>query len=241
MNIFQRISTLVSANVNHMLDKAEDPEVMVKQLIRDMEEGIIELRRETVRAIGAHKQLDKKLDMGYKQQADLEEKAGLALGRGEEDLARQILARKLEIGATLETLERDNIRAKDLAERLKSDLTRLEDQVQVARRKKEELIRRKLSAEARMRTQDALTKSRDALGALGNTVDGIDGATRPLDSYQDKVLQMDAAAEAEEELFNNGSEKLLELEKLTREKAVEDELARLKKQLGSGEQSSEEQ
>ena len=233
MSIFQRISQLISANINHILDKAEEPEVMVKQLIRDMEEGIIELRRETVRAIGTQKQLSKKLEMGRAQQQDLDKKAVLVLESGDEELARKVLEKKLDLEKSIEHLEKDQASAEQLAERLKSDLTRLEDQVQVARRKKEELIRRKLSAEARIRTQEALNKSHEALGALGNSVDRVDSATSKLDDYQDKILQMEAEAEAEEELSALDDSKLAELEKLSREKAVEDELARLKAQLDS--------
>ena len=61
MSVFGRISKLISANINSLLDQAEDPELMVKQLIRDMEESIIELRRETVRAVARQKQLEKQI------------------------------------------------------------------------------------------------------------------------------------------------------------------------------------
>ena len=97
MNIFQRISKLMSAEINNLLDKAEDPEVMVKQIIRDMEESIIELRRETIKAIAQEKQVEKKLSLEKGAVGDLETKAGKALEMNDETLARQILTRKLDV------------------------------------------------------------------------------------------------------------------------------------------------
>ncbi|MCA9436937.1 MAG: PspA/IM30 family protein, partial [Candidatus Omnitrophica bacterium] len=61
MNLIERISRLISANINHLLDQAEDPELMVKQMIRDMEGSIVELRRETVRGVARVKQIEKQI------------------------------------------------------------------------------------------------------------------------------------------------------------------------------------
>lgn len=231
MSIFQRITKLLSANINHMLDKAEDPEVMVKQIIREMEESIIELRRETVKSISAEKQLQQKIEMAKKREKDLDSKAALALAEGDEDFARKILEKKLEVQNSLEHLQRDLGSAANLAEKLKGDLTKLEDQVQIARRKKEELIRRKRSAEAKMRTHEALKKSRDAMSAIADADASINEHTGAIESYRDKILQMEAEAEATEELLNMDTKKELNLEKMTRDRAVEDELAKLKAKL----------
>ncbi|MGH1362500.1 MAG: PspA/IM30 family protein [Calditrichia bacterium] len=231
MNIFQRISKLLSANINHVLDKAEDPEVMVKQIIRDMEESIIELRRETVKAIGQQKQLEKQLHAAEDLSNDLEEKAGAALASGKEDVAREILAKRFEREEAIDTLKNDHKSAELLASQLKGDLFKLEDQVQIARRKKEELIRRKRSAEAQLRTQHALQKSRDAFNALTGSISDINthGGDQ-IESYEQDIMQLEAEAEAAQEMMDMQSSDI-DLRKLAKDKAIEDELEKLKKKL----------
>lgn len=240
MNILQRISKLISANVNHMLDAAEDPEVMVKQLIRDMEESIIELRRETVKAIGQQKQLEKKIEMTRGQAEVLEKKAAAALESGDEEFARQIITKKLELDNRVSALETEIETATALAEKMKENLDKLEDQVQTARRKKEELIRRKLAADAQMRTQSALKKSREAMGSISSSISDLD-SIKALESYEDKILQMEAEAEASEELLKLESadkEKEIDLDKAMKDKSVEDALAQLKKKLAGKKKDS---
>lgn len=234
MNIFQRISKLVEANINNMLDKAEDPEVMVRQLIREMEESIIELRRETVKSIGAKKHLEKKIQLNRDREAELENKAALALESGKETLARDLLSKKLASDQARNHLEEELKTATYLAEKIKEDLIKLEDQVQIARRKKEEIIRRKLAAERHLRSSEALQKSRNALDAITGTSINEDEHINAIESYKDKILMMEAEAEAAEELLNPGKDEEAELEKMIQKKAVDSELARLKKQLTEG-------
>lgn len=237
MNIFQRITNLVEANVNSMLDKAEDPEVMVRQLIREMEESIIELRRETVKAVGARKLLEKKMLLLNDKSADLQQKATLALENGNEDLARKLLEQKIDIEKENNQLANEVETATYLADKMKQDLVKLEDQVQIARRQKEELIRRKLAAERKMNATGAIRKTRDALEALTGATNSADANINAIEAQKDKILQLEAEAEAMEELMEGKSadaESEKELEKMIQNKAVEDELAKLKKMLSDG-------
>ena len=237
MNIFQRITKLVEANVNSMLDKAEDPEVMVRQLIREMEESIIELRRETVKAVGARKLLEKKMQLLNEKSADLQQKATLALENGNEDLARKLLEQKIDVEKENSQLANEVETATYLAEKMKQDLVKLEDQVQIARRQKEELIRRKLAAERKMNATGAIRKTRDALEALTGATNSADANINAIEAQKDKILQLEAEAEAMEELMEGKSadaESEKELEKMIQNKAVEDELAKLKKMLSDG-------
>ena len=237
MNIFQRITKLVEANVNSMLDKAEDPEVMVRQIIREMEESIIELRRETVKAVGARKLLEKKMKLLNEKSADLQQKATLALENGNEDLARKLLEQKIDVEKENSQLANEVETATYLAEKMKQDLVKLEDQVQIARRQKEELIRRKLAAERKMNATGAIRKTRDALEALTGATNSADANINAIEAQKDKILQLEAEAEAMEELMEGKSadaESEKELEKMIQNKAVEDELAKLKKMLSDG-------
>ncbi len=231
MNIFQRISKLMSAEINNLLDKAEDPEVMVKQIIRDMEESIIDLRRETVKAIAQQKQVEKKLILEKGSIGDLEAKAGKALELNDEALARQILTRKLDVEKKIKGYEENLKNAKGLASQLKQDLAQMEDKVQAARRKKEELIRRKRAAEAKQRTNDAMQKGRDMMNALSSSVENINAKGEALESYEDKIRMLEAQLEAEEELEDLAYKKEAELDKMVKDKKVEDELKKLKEKV----------
>ena len=170
MTVLQRISTLITANINHLLDQAEDPEVLVKQLIREMEESIVDVRRETVRAVARHKHLEKQIGGAGEQMDELESKARLVLARGDEARARTLLARKLRLAEQREALERERVSASELAAGLKGDLSRLEDQVQVARRKRDELVRRKRGAQAQLRMQEASRRSADTLRSVAGAM-----------------------------------------------------------------------
>jgi phage shock protein A len=230
MSVLNRVSKLMTANINHLLDQAEDPEVMIKQLVRDMEASIVELRRETVSAVAREKRLVKKIHAADELARELEKKAGLALDKGNEELARDILAKKLQTTRSGEALTEELRGARDLAERLKADLVRMEDQAGLARRKQEELIRRKRAAEAQLRTQDAARRSAEAVGAASDRLSGLNQSASAFDAYSESILTIEAEAEATRELSTTGDDKELELEKITAEAEVDDELERLKQE-----------
>jgi phage shock protein A len=230
MKILKRISKLISANINHMLDEAEDPEVMVKEIIRDMEASIIELRRETVRAIAREKQLQKQKEAAKGMALDLEGQVKLALEKDDEDLAKKLVGKKLNTEKTRLSLEKELEGATSLALQLKSDLSRLEDQVQLARRKKDELIRRKKAADAQMRTVDATQRSTDAIRAATQSIAGVAHSGETLETYEDAIMKSEAEAEAAKELLSADLEKEIELQKYAEEKEIEKELARIRGQ-----------
>jgi len=226
MKILARMSRLISANINHLLDQAEDPEVMVKEIIRNMEESIIELRRETVKAVASQKQLQKQIQTARELIADLEEKARLVLKKNDEELARRVLAKKLHTEKTVVTLEVELKSATEIANQLKNDLAKLEDQVQVARRKKDELIRRKRSAESQIRTHEAARKSAEVIAAASGTISEYSAGG--LDQYEDAIVRLEAEAEAVQEVLRTQIETELDLQKLAEENLIEEELQRLK-------------
>jgi phage shock protein A len=228
MSVFGRISKLISANINNMLDQAEDPELMVKELIREMEESIIELRRETVRAVARQKQLEKQIQAAGDLTHELEEKAALALRKGDEGLARQAVGRKLLTERTREALARELEGASSVAGRLKEDLARLEDQAQSARRKRDELIRRKRAAESQLRSQEAARRSAATLNAATESIGRVAQTGQAFESYAEQISQMEAEAEAAHEVLDSAIERELDLQKLTDDNAIEEELERLR-------------
>ncbi|MFQ5822602.1 MAG: PspA/IM30 family protein [bacterium] len=229
MNLLKRISELITANINHLLDQAEEPEVMVKQIIRDMEESIIELRKETVRALAHQKQVEKQIQAATDLAKDLEEKAKLALNKNEEELARKIITKKLDNEERRVNLKPELQSAAETVEQLKSDLAKLEDQVQEARRKKEELIRRKRAAKAKLSTQKSISIATEALGTTAKSILNFNESQKNLESYEEAILKLESEAEAANELLNMDLQNERELEKHEKAKTVEKELERLKK------------
>lgn len=231
MKLLARISKLITANINSLLDEAEDPEVMVKQLIRDIEESIVELRRETVKAVANEKQLEKQLSSTVDLIIDLESKARLALEKDEEALAREVLKKKLRTEKTRDNLTKEHKSSVNLSAQLKSDLVRLEDRAQEVRRKKEELIRRKLSAEAALRTQKAAKKSSEIVSDVKSFIDDIERSITDVDSIENEIIKIESQAEAEKEVLELEIKKELDLQSLAEENSVNEELDRLKKDL----------
>ncbi len=230
MKLFERVSQLMTANLNHLLDQAADPEVMIKQLIRDMEESIVELRRETVGAVAREKKLKKQLAGAEAQATQLEAKAALALDHGKDGLAREILARKLAALKQRDTLSQQLDGASQLASRLTSDLLQMEDQVGRARSKKEELIRRQRAAEAQKRMQEVARRSADAVISASGNLNGAAASGSAFDAYADAITTMESEAEAALELSARPKDAEQELQELTKESELDREMERLRRQ-----------
>lgn len=229
MKFLKRISRLVTANLNHLLDQAENPEVMIKQIIRDMEANIIALRRETVRAVARQKHLEKEA-LAVAHQIELcSTKAQAALQEGNEVVARELLQQKVQAEQRQAGLTRAVKAAQADSARLKEDLLKLEDQVQEARRKKEELIRRQRAAAMQKRTRSNLRSPLDAFSAAGTFASGDDPA-KDLEAYEAAIQQLEVEAEAAEEVEKLNKSDETETEEQELRQRVEAELARLKKQ-----------
>jgi phage shock protein A len=228
MGVLERVSQLLTANVNHLLDQAEDPEVMIKQLIRDMEESGVELRRETVAAVAREKRLEKQVSAAEELAREVERNAELALGRGDERLARQILAKKIQTLKSRDTLGEELAGARQLAAQLRADLVRMQNQTQLAHRKQDELIRRKRAAEAQLRTQQAARRSAEAMSAASGRLSDVHAGQTAFDGYTSAITAIESEAEAARELSAAEDDSELKLKKLIEESDVDGELERLK-------------
>ena len=234
MKLVARASKLLKANINHMLDAAEDPEVMIKELIRDMDEAVAELRRETVNAVARQKQLEKKVEAAGKLAEELEAKAVLAIESKDEKLARQILGRRVDTLRSRDSLSRELDGATELARQLKNDLVNMQEQASQAGRKKDELIRRKHAAEAQLRTQEAARRSADALSTATGRVGEIATAGSGFDGYADAIGEMEARAEAAREMAAESDDGEQKLRELVETSEVDRELERLKAKATTG-------
>ncbi|MDR2136055.1 MAG: PspA/IM30 family protein [Treponema sp.] len=195
MGIFSRLKTLISANINHLINKAEKPEKMLNQLIIDMNEQLIESKRAVAQAIADEKQLERRMNEQLDQSANWERKAVLAVEKGQDDLAKEALLRKQETdNAALEYRKQWEAQRAAVG-KLKEALKELTGKIDKAQRQKNLLIARAKRAEAQQKIQDTMS-----------SVSGNRGAFDAFDRMAQKVDQMEAQADASKELEDFSSD-----------------------------------
>jgi phage shock protein A len=207
VGIFSRLRTVVAANINALINKAEKPEKMLNQLLTDMNEQLIESKKAVAIAIADEKKLERETNSQKTQSDEWQRKAMLAVQAGEDDLAKEALLRKQEYDNYYADYSKQLDAQKASVERLKSSLRELQGKIEDAQRKKNLLIARAKRAEAEQRIQD--------------TMSGMDGGKDTFDTFNrmsQKVDELEARAEASKELSNltadSGLEKkFAELEK----------------------------
>jgi len=229
MTIITRIKRIISANLNSLIEKAEDPETMLKELIREMDDSIIKLRNEIVKSIASEKRLARQVENINKKIPMWQENSEKAVRDQNDDLARKALSRKLQEEQKLPDLIDQHNQAVESSATLKEQLRMLEDKVQDARRRMEILIARKRSAQAHQSMMSA-TQNFAAAARKSDTllaeVDLLSPGT--FASLEDEVLRLETEAEAMRELitFEPSLEKVFEKSKA--DETIERQLKELK-------------
>lgn len=223
MGIFERIGTVLKSNINDLIDKAEDPEKMLKQLMIDMEKDLIEVRKEVALAIQTEKRLHQQYSQNEKQALGWEEKATLALKSGREDLAREALSRRNTYQQTAEGFKSQWSTQNANVEVLKKQLGQLEGKINEARIKKDLLIARSRQAKA----QEQIHKT---MGKIG-TSRAISAFARMEDKVNDREAL--AAAYGDMSMLEGGGGLDAEFAQLSAGSSVDDDLALLKAKLES--------
>lgn len=221
MGIFKRLSDIIKANINDLLNRAEDPEKMLNQMLIEMREQLADAKRQVATAIADEKKLKRQLDQQQQQAQEWEQRAMAALQAGKEDLAKQALARRNEANDLAQQFQEQWQKQSEAVEALKTALRGLNAKIEEAKRKKDILIARKKRAEAQKQIQE--------------TLQGI-GENSAFDTFnrlEQKVLQAEAEAEASVDLNEELSG--MDLEKQFAElepAALDDDLAELRQRMG---------
>ncbi len=222
-SFFIRITDIISANINDMIDRVEDPERMIKQIIREMEENIHRARGGVLDAIAREKQLYRDLQHHRRKSEAWQGKAETALRRNQRDLAVKALTRKKEHDRIIEDLEAAWSSAESTSRSLKSQYRKLEAKLEEARRKRSALAARQRMAEARTR--------------LGTTVHRFERGVaieEKFDRMESRVVEIEARSDAVADLDDEATELEREFEELETDAAVEAELADLERKIGEG-------
>jgi phage shock protein A len=226
MGIFKRLRDLTMASINDLLDKAEDPVKMLNQFLRDMEEDIQDAEAAVAKQIAIEKKFKQQYEEAQEMVAKREEQAMKALEAGNEDLARRALKDKKEHQARAEELKKQYDIAKENADRLRNQLAEMKEEFGKMKNKKDLLVARAEAAKAQKKINQAMSGF------------GSDNAAKGFDRMADKVAQLEAEAEASNELKSSRRTLDDELAQLDANDGVEDELAELKAKLAAKKQQS---
>lgn len=215
---FKRMKTIVSSELNSMLDKAEDPVKMLDQFLREMGEEIQEVEAAVAKQIANEKILKRKFEDAEAMVVKRQEQAEKAVNAGEDELARRALAEKKEYENQVTLLQSSYEQAKTDSQVLKSKLDEMKKEYQEMNLKKDSLKARAEAAKAR-------TKINRSMSSIGG-----DESRRGFERMEEKVLRFEAEAETSEDLAVQSRTLDDEFRKLDSD--VEDELAELKKAMG---------
>jgi phage shock protein A len=224
MSIFSRFTDIINANINSILDKAEDPEKMVRLIIQEMEETLVEVRTQSAKLIADKKEIARKVEKTRKESDDWEIKASIALSKGREDLARAALREKTNAQEESDALAMDLEQIESNLQKLSADIGQLQTKLTDAKTRQKALILRGKTAQSRMGVKRQL-----------HEVD-IDGAMSRFDTYERKLDDM----EGEIESYDLGQQSLSnEIADLESDEKVDAELAALKARLSGNSESTE--
>jgi len=218
--VFDRISNIIRANINDMLDSAEDPEAMLNQIIRDMNDALRQADSDIADQIAQQKMLEGDLDAAQRNEAAWQSKAELAVSKSRDDLAREALLRVNDYTEQVAIYTKQLDGQKNAVTELKSKRDLLKSKYDQALRNRDNLVARARAAQAKTRMTQVTTKS--------NTAD----YASELDRMEHKIRHQEAVADANEEVADSKTSVDDEFDKLGANDQVEAQLAALKAKMG---------
>lgn len=216
MGIFTRVRDIVNSNINAALDKAENPEKLIKQMIREMEDTLVEIKAACAGAMAGRKKAERDADEANALVVHWTERAELAVDHGRENLAREALRAKQRFVGEAETTQNVIDQLAGLVDQYKSDIVQIENKLQSAREKQRVLVQRHVHAVQHKKAQLEIRKL------------DTSGVMLRFEEFEQRLDRVDA----EGELVNFGRPKPYSLEQefvdLQRDETIEDELKALK-------------
>ena len=225
MGIFTRFSDIVNSNINAILDKAEDPEKIVRLMIQEMEDTLVEVRSAAARSIADKKDLNRKIETFDRDLRDWDQKAELALRKGREDLAKAALVEKSRVAAAVEVLKQDYFAVEEGLAKLNEDIARLEAKLDDAKVRQKALLARHKTANSRLAARQKIHDYK------------IDDAMVRFEQYTRRIDDVEGRVEA----YDLGLPKDLnhEFAGLQAEESVKEELDALKRRVAASSAAAE--
>lgn len=223
MGIFTRFRDIVSANINAMLDRAEDPEKLIRLMIREMEDTLVELKASCAGAMAETRKVERRLSEARDRERQWEERAALAVRKDRDDLAREALAEKRRYSEQVASLENDQAQCSELTQQYHDDIAQLEQRLNAAREKQRMLVQRHVHANRKRQAEQEIRR-----------MDSSDAVHR-FEAFEQRIDRM----EAEADLVNINGRGSLEqaFNELSMDKEIERDLQALKSSISRNEES----
>ena len=214
MGIFTRFADIVNSNLNSMLDKAEDPEKMLKLIIQEMEQTLVEVRSSSVKTIAEKKELKRRMADAARNVSRWADKAELAVSKGRDDLAKAALIEKRNLQESFELQEKEMTELEAALIRLNEDISRLQEKLLEAKSRRSAMNLRQKTVTSRIKVKRQLDNK------------SIDEAFSKFELYEQKMDRL----EAEVESYDLGKGQTLsdQIDQLVVDEKVEEELEALK-------------
>ncbi|MFT5163126.1 MAG: phage shock protein A [Alteromonadaceae bacterium] len=220
MGVFSRFTDIVNANINAALDRAEDPEKVVRLLIQQMEETLVDVRSDSAGYLADKKTLERKAADFSRQSAQWGDKAELALAKDREDLARAALVEKYRFYADLEQLTSEIAKLNEILATLQQDCARLQEKLSEAKARQKAMNLRQTSAVTRLNVVQQIHRT------------DIDQAIERFDHYERRIDELEAQVEAYD--LTSGKRLTQQFVKIEIDSKVENALVELKKKVANG-------
>ncbi len=220
MGIFSRMTDIINSNINSMLDQAEDPQKMIRLIIQEMEDTLVEVRSSSARVLADRKAAARRLEQVQAEAAAWEDKARLVISKGREDLARAALQEKHAIEEEI-TLVEEELRATDEhITQLNEEVSQLQQKLSDARAKQKALLMRSQTVESRIKVKRQMQREK-----LDDAFQRFEHFERRMDNLEGQLEAMDIGREVSPDLA-------AEIDALQQDDRINDELQRLKSELG---------
>jgi len=204
MGIFTRFSDIVNSNINAILDKAEDPEKIVRLMIQEMEDTLVEVRSAAARSIADKKDLNRKIERLDREKHEWDDRAELAMRKEREDLAKAALVEKSRVSGAVDVLKEDYLAVDEGLAKLNEDIARLESKLEDAKTRQKSLLARHKTANSRLAARKKIHdyKIDDAMvrfEAYTRRIDDVEGRVEAYDLGLPKDLNHEFAGLESEE------------------------------------------
>lgn len=218
MGIFSRFTDIVNSNINSLLDKAEDPKKMVRLIIQEMEDTLVEVRSSSAKTLAEKKDLQRQVTRYQDEANNWQEKAELALSKEREDLARAALLEKKKAQENANSLEEELANVDEHISKLQDEIVQLQEKLADAKARQKAILLRENTASSRLKVKSTLNSNK------------VNDAISRFDSYERKIDDIEAQVESQDLGAKSLADEIADLE--SNEK-IDDELEALKAKMKS--------
>lgn len=221
MGIFSRMTDIINSNINSILDQAEDPEKMIRLIIQEMEDTLVEVRSSSARVLADRKTAARRLEQVRDEAQSWEEKAKLAISKGREDLARAALQEKHAIEDEVTIVEAELSATDEHIEQLSNEVAQLQQKLSDAKAKQKALLMRSKTVESRIKVKRQMHRE-----TLEGAFERYEHFERRMDTLESQLESMDIGRDVPPDLA-------AEIDSLQENERISGELDRLKSQMNS--------